>query len=333
MRIHIYYGGRGLIEDPNLYVLKKIEEVLEELRVKVERFHLFEDKNGILTLPSSLKEADGIILAATVEWMGIGGLMQQFLDACWLYADKEKISNIYMMPVVMATTEGEKEAELTLIKAWEILGGKTLHGLSAYVENRVDFELNQVYAGIIEKSAENLYRAINQKQSALPSSTGAVRDAVSRGNAIDLTPKESEQLSRFVADDTYVKKQKEDIEELTAMFKVMLGGAREEEVDFEKALEDHFLRGFEFEGSFAIGFTDLLEEKQLYLKIENQEIDVSWVKKVPEVDVTMKTTQTVFKEVISGKITFAEAFMVGKITAKGDFSLLKNLDKKFRFQR
>lgn len=37
MRIHIYYGGRGLIEDPNLYVLKKIEEVLEELRVKVER--------------------------------------------------------------------------------------------------------------------------------------------------------------------------------------------------------------------------------------------------------------------------------------------------------
>ncbi|MBQ3515377.1 MAG: SCP2 sterol-binding domain-containing protein [Lachnospiraceae bacterium] len=331
MRIHIYYGGRGLIEDPNLYVLKKMEEVFEELRVKVERFNLFEDKNGILTLPSSLKEADGIILAATVEWMGIGGLMQQFLDACWLYADKEKISNIYMMPVVMATTEGEREAELTLMKAWEILGGKSLHGLSAYVENRVDFELNQVYANIIEKSAENLYRAINQKQSALPSSTRAVRDAVSRGNAIDLTPKESEQLSRFVADDTYVKKQKEDIEELTAMFKVMLGGVQEDEVDFEKALTDHFVRGHEFEGSFAVFFTDLLEEKQLYLKIKNQEIDVSWVKKEPEVDVTMKTTKTVFQEVLSGKITFAEAFMVGKITAKGDFSLLKNLDKKFRF--
>ena len=55
------------------------------------------------------------------------------------------------------------------------------------------------------------------------------------------------------------------------------------------------------------------------------------MKKVPEVDVTMKTTKTVFQEVLSGKITFAEAFMVGKITAKGDFSLLKNLDKKFRF--
>ncbi|MBQ2380814.1 MAG: hypothetical protein II295_10555, partial [Akkermansia sp.] len=54
--------------------------------VKVERFHLFEDKNGILTLPSSLKEADGIILAATVEWMGIGGLMQQFRIRCGSYS-------------------------------------------------------------------------------------------------------------------------------------------------------------------------------------------------------------------------------------------------------
>lgn len=331
MRIHIYYGGRGLMEDPNLYVLKKIEEVLEELRVKVKRFNLFEDKNGILTLPSTLKEADGIILAATVEWMGIGGLMQQFLDACWLYGDKEKMSTLYMMPVVMAMTEGEKEAELTLVKAWEILGGKPVAGLSAYVENRVDFELNQIYAGIIEKSAENLYRAVHQKQSALPSSTKAVKDAVSRGSSMDLTPKESEQLSRFVADDTYVKKQKEDIEELTAMFKVMLGGKKEEELDFEKTLTDHFLRGYELEGIFLIHFTDLLEEKQLLLKIKNQEMMVDWVTGETEADVILKTTKTVFQDVLGGKITFGEAFMVGKITAKGDFSLLKNLDKKFRF--
>ena len=31
---------------------------------------------------------------------------------------------------------------------------------------------------------------------------------------MDLTPQESEQLSQYVADDSYVKKQKEDIEEL-----------------------------------------------------------------------------------------------------------------------
>ena len=37
MNINIYYGGRGLIEDPTLYVLEKIEKVLDELRVKVTR--------------------------------------------------------------------------------------------------------------------------------------------------------------------------------------------------------------------------------------------------------------------------------------------------------
>ena len=30
MKIAIYYGGRGLIDDPTLYVINKMQEVLEE---------------------------------------------------------------------------------------------------------------------------------------------------------------------------------------------------------------------------------------------------------------------------------------------------------------
>ena len=45
MKINIYYGGRGLIDDPTLFVIGKMQEVLEELRVKVERFNLYELKN------------------------------------------------------------------------------------------------------------------------------------------------------------------------------------------------------------------------------------------------------------------------------------------------
>ena len=94
MKINIYYGGRGLIDDPTLYVINKMQEVLEELRVTVTRYNLYELKNTITTLPQTLKDVDGIILATTIEWHGIGGYMQQFLDACWLYGDKEKISRI-----------------------------------------------------------------------------------------------------------------------------------------------------------------------------------------------------------------------------------------------
>ena len=50
MKINIYYGGRGLIEDPTLYVINKIQDVLKEIRVTVGRYNLYEQKNGISML-------------------------------------------------------------------------------------------------------------------------------------------------------------------------------------------------------------------------------------------------------------------------------------------
>ena len=153
MKINIYYGGRGLMDDPTLYVINKMQEVLEELNVKVERFMLNELKNTITTLPQTLKEADGIILAATVEWYGIGGYMQQFLDACWLYGDKEKIAKIYMCPVVMSTTYGEREGKMTLSVAWEILGGLPCSGICGYIANINELEMSDDYRMLIERKA------------------------------------------------------------------------------------------------------------------------------------------------------------------------------------
>ena len=222
MKINIYYGGRGLLDDPTLYVLSRMEDVLRELRVSIERYNIYEHKNEIATLPQTFRDADGIILATTVEWLGIGGYMQQFLDACWLYGDKEKISTTYMQPIVMSTTYGEREGELTLSNAWEILGGPPCAGLCGYVEDLVTFQMNQEYNLIIEKKAENLYRTISQKIKSLPTSNQAVKRSVLRTQQLNLTPQESEQLSKYVSDDTYVKQQKEDIEELRPCLKICL---------------------------------------------------------------------------------------------------------------
>ena len=82
MKINIYYGGRGLLDDPTLYVIGKMENVLRELRVKVERYNIYEHKNELAALPQTFKYVDCIILATTVEWLVIGGYMQQLLDAC-----------------------------------------------------------------------------------------------------------------------------------------------------------------------------------------------------------------------------------------------------------
>lgn len=175
MNINIYYGGRGLIDDPTLFVINKMQEILEELRVNVTRYNLYELKNTITTLPQTLKDADGIILATTVEWYGIGGYMQQFLDACWLFGNKEKMAEIYMCPVVMSTTYGEREAKLNLATAWEILGGLPCSGICGYIENTVMLEMNEEYIRIIEKKAENMYRTINQHMASFPASNQAVK--------------------------------------------------------------------------------------------------------------------------------------------------------------
>ena len=71
MNINIYYGGRGLVDDPTVFVINKIQEVLTELNVNVTRYNLYEMKNTITTLSQTITEADGLILATTVEWVDI----------------------------------------------------------------------------------------------------------------------------------------------------------------------------------------------------------------------------------------------------------------------
>lgn len=329
MRVNIYYGGRGLIEDPTLYVIGRLTTVLEELRVNVTRYNLYEEKNTIAMLPKTLKEADGVILAATVEWMGIGGLMQQFLDACWLYADKGKLEKLYMLPIVMATTFGEREAQLSLTRAWEMLGGIPLCGLSAYVDDHVDFETNPEYTKIIEKKVEDFYRNINQKTKILPASLNAFKQSILKNSPIVLTPQESEQLSMYVSDDTYVKKQKEDIEELAQMFKEMLdSGEGESGQEFIKNLKDNYHPLEDFTASYAIILSDV--KKTLVVEIGNSKLKVYYGDK-PDADVIAKTTHNVMNRLVQGRVTFQGAFMSGDLTAKGNFKTLRTFDQVFRF--
>ena len=328
MKVNVYYGGRGLLDDPTLYVLDKMEDVLKELRVKVERYNIYEHKHEIATLPQTFKDADGIILATTIEWLGIGGYMQQFLDACWLYGDKEKITSLYMQPIVMSTTYGEREGELVLANAWEILGGQPCPGLCGYVEDLVSFQMNEEYTLIIEKKAENLYRMISQKIKSLPSSNSAVKQSVLCTPQLNLTPQESEQLSKYVSNDSYVKQQKEDIEELASMFKDMLGkGAGEEKEQFVKELKSHFIAQDGFRASYSFAIEG--HRYPLYISVKNDELEVYYAQK--DADVYAKISASVMQAIVDGSMTFQRAFMTGDMSAKGNFKTLRMLDQVFLF--
>ena len=331
MQVNIYYGGRGLIEDSTIYVMNKITEVLDELNIRVKKYILYEDKRGISTLPSTLKDADAVILAASVEWFGIGGLLQQFLDACWLYGDKDTISTLYMMPVAISTTYGEKDACASLVKAWEILGGKPCDGICAYVSNSADFETNTSYGLLIEKKTENFYRSFTKKAAVFPSSNNAVLENVQQPKAMNLTPQESEQLSMYVSDDTYVKQQKEDIEELTQMFKGLMGDT--DDTSDEPYIDDfksHFHPIASTALSFAINITD--RDKTLIIETDDNNVKCYYGTK-DDVNATIKSPHTIIENIISGESTLQGAFMTGEISASGNFKVLRTFDSLFQFRQ
>lgn len=317
------------MDDPTLYVINKMQGVLEELNVTVERYNLFEQKNNIPTLPQTLKSADGIILATTVEWFGIGGYMSQFLDACWLYGDKEKISKLYMCPVVMSTTYGEREGKLNLQSAWEILGGLPCSGICGYIPDPASLELNEEYLSLIERKAENVYRTINQRVSSFPASNQAVKQKISITKNISFTPQETEQLSQYVADDSYMQTQKEDIKELTSLFKGKLEKAEAEDTtlfvkDFEKKFKP--VPGFKAVYKFVIDG----RRRPLIIRVNASSCECSYGS-VDKQDVEASVSLSTMNEIVSGRMTFQRAFMGGDMKMKGDFKALRTLDQLFPF--
>lgn len=142
MNINIYYGGRGLVDDPTVFVINKIQEVLTELNVNVTRYNLYEMKNTITTLSQTITEADGLILATTVEWVGMGGYMQTFLDSCWLYSDKSQAASIYMFPVVMARTCAAVSSSSSYILSKCSFGNISTCPLAAGLASKITFTIS-----------------------------------------------------------------------------------------------------------------------------------------------------------------------------------------------
>ena len=319
------------MDDPTLYVLNKMQAVFEELNVNVERFNLHELKNSITTLPQTLKEADGIILATTVEWYGIGGYMQQFLDACWLYGDKEKISTIYMSPVVMSTTYGEREAKLNLRVAWEILGGLPCTGMCGYIADSAMLEINDEYSNLIEKKAENIYRSINQKMVSFPASNQAVKQKVAVSKTINLTPQETEQLSQYASDEDYVQQQKEDLQELASMFRGMMKTKDGKESNlFINEFKENFKPQAGFSGTYKFYINN--QSKPLIIDVDTSQLEV-YYGELEKADVEIHISEEILSGAVAGRMSFQRAFMAGEMTMKGDFRILRTLDQIFTFAK
>ena len=153
-----------------------------------------------------------------------------------------------------------------------------------------------------------------------------------------LTPQESEQLSMYVSDTNYVQKQKEDIEELTSMFKGLLGDDAEEtdttptdisEDPFASFLKEHFQAVTPLQVCYNLQFED---GRILSLEIDNEHLECR-NKENPSANVQIKINHKTVKQLMNGEITMHNAFLSGAVSAKGDFKQIRTFDTVFPFQR
>ena len=145
-----------------------------------------------------------------------------------------------------------------------------------------------------------------------------------------LTPQESEQLSAYVSDDNYVKKQKEDIEELASLFKDMLGDEEETEGTdkYIAKLQEHFVPKEGMDASFRLDLTDA--GKSLIVDVKGSKLDC-YYGTMENPDVIAKVATSVLEQILNGEKPFQNAFMSGDLSAQGNFKALRNFDAVFRF--
>ena len=231
----------------------------------------------------------------------------------------------------MSTTYGERDAKLNLRVAWEILGGLPCTGMCGYIADFAMLEMNDDYARLIERKAENIYRSINQKMVSFPASNQAVKQKVAVSKTINLTPQETEQLSQYASDEDYVQQQKEDLQELASMFRGMMKTIENDDSQrFVNEFKEAFKPQSGFEGTYRFnieGYT-----KPLIVEVNTTDLNV-YYKETDLVDVTVQITENVLGGIVAGRMSFQRAFMAGDMTMKGDFGLLRTLDQIFIFTK
>ena len=234
-----------------------------------------------------------------------------------------------MSPVVMSTTYGEREAKLNLRVAWEILGGMPCTGMCGYIADLAMMEMNDDYARLIERKAENIYRTINQKTISFPASNQAVKQKVAVSKTISLTPQETEQLSQYASNENYVQQQKEDLQELASMFRGMM---KSKDGETSELFVKDFKDGFQAQPGFRGVYKFVVEgkSKALIIKVDVTDVDV-YYGDIEKADVTVQITENVLGGIVAGRMSFQRAFMAGEMTMKGDFGMLRALDQIFVF--
>jgi len=347
-KVMLVYGGNNLPDNPTYEVIERISMVLAELNISVQRIDLYKKNLEMEQFLDELEGADGVILATTVQWYGIGGRMQTFLDQCWEMGRLDPFKGAHLFAVVISLQSYERDALTYITKSWEILGGVEGVNICASIEHSADIETNTLLLEAIDRKTEDFYRILSQQRISLPTSIHdnrillkiPVKQPLDEGEQMVIQQaigeeKEEEVIENQVSFmgnyDEFMEQQQQDIQRLTGLFKERLSAQKRTD---SKTYPEIFEYKYKPDKTFpdcqiSLEITDrpsetfILTFKGATLKARyGQEKDVA---------VNIRSKAATLDKMIGGKITIQRAFMTGEIKAKGDFTLLYKMDQLFAF--
>lgn len=353
-KISIVYAGEGYIDDPTLPVLDRISEVFSDLNISIYRVDLYKEVYSLTEILQLLSSSKGVVLATTVEWLGVGHRMQKFLDESFLKGHDKIFDNIPLFGVVVARNANERSAYEHLLTSWEYLGGKEGENIVTYFKNAAIVETNFTYMQIVEKKAESYYRLLQQQSQNLPSSTRESKVVIEIPVAVKTREPDVEQLKRQLywenitenqeqtssinqpineVDDynQFVEKQKEDIQSLSSLFKEKLSTTKTKmNQQVPERLKECFIRS-EKNINIQFEFQDAHRDNT-FIEIFQNRIN-AYYGTSESVNVKIIGDKEVFQKVLYGKLTMQRAFMTGEVKAKGDFTILYKFEEMFNFTK
>lgn len=332
----LIYGGEGYADDPTLVAIDRIGNVLAELNTKIIRLDLYKDHYNIQDFFSELSDTKAVVMATTVEWFGIGGHLQTFLDKCWKFSNKNLFNEVFLFGVVISKQSYERDTYNHLIKSWELLGGIEGSSLCANIKNSIELETNQALLNAIDKRTEEFYRIAHQQRTILPTSIRENKVFIevlieSKHEGSVGAKTFSENHETFIPNyDAYIEKQQKDIEDISNIFKQKLtinsGTTAKTE---PQIFNDSFLGSPEpFSSKIQWRIND--KNKNFVMDIKTKKINTSYGN-VDDHTIVLNLDDVILQKILDGKMTIQRAFMTGEIKAKGDFTVLYKLDALFNF--
>jgi multimeric flavodoxin WrbA/putative sterol carrier protein len=163
-------------------VMKIVYKTLHELNIEVEQINLkgcipfYEGVKvkQVTEIILKLQQAEGIILATSVNMFAPTALMKAFLEHCSNPDYRAILKDKNYMTITVANTLGEREASEYLYRVISILGGFELGKLAIGSNQGLSIGKDPALQQIIEKNVEDFYRSIRQNRKTFLSSEAYV---------------------------------------------------------------------------------------------------------------------------------------------------------------